>query len=90
MRIRYAYKVEFEDGHVGFATLNKKLSEEEVLEKLAPKGAKSVAFHERVRTGYKVIDNGDIVETGLPHKSPDAPKPAPAKASKKPGKSKKA
>lgn len=78
MRIRYAYKLEDAEGKTTFAVLNNKLSEEEVLEKFAPKGAVKAAFHERVRTGFRLSPEGDLVETGLVAKPADAPKEAPA------------
>lgn len=89
MRIRYAYKLEYSDGNVGYATLNKKLSEAEVQEKFADKGVVTATFHERVRTGFHVTQSGDIAETGLanqakaPKAVPASPKPQKAKKGKK-------
>lgn len=84
MRIRYAYDLEFADGHKAYVTLNVKKSDEEVQETFAEKGCVKASFHDRVRTGYRVNpETGEIVETGLPHKAPDAPKAVPAKKAKK-------
>ena len=77
MRIRYAYKLTNTDGAVSYVTLSNKKSEEEVKEMFADKGAVSASFHERVRTGFRINEEGDLVETGLAH-SDAAPKAAPA------------
>ena len=96
MRIRYAYQLEDAEGNVSFVVLNHILSEEEVLGKFEEKGIVKVTFHTRVRTGYRLNENGDLVETGLvgTRKSSDAPAAAPAAAeapkTKKSKKSKKA
>ena len=89
MRIRYAYRLEDAEGNPSFAVLNKKLSEAEVQEKFADKGIVSATFHERVKTGYKLTPEGDLVETGLSHSqgapaaAPASPKAPKAKKSKK-------
>ena len=77
MRIRYAYKLDMGDGKTAYAVLNRIKSEEEVKEAYASKGCVSAAFHERVRTGFRIDENGNLVETGLASKA-NAPKPAPA------------
>lgn len=77
MRIRYAYKLTNTDGAVSYVTLSNKKSEEEVQEMFAEKGIVSAEFHERVRTGFRISETGDLVETGLAH-SAAAPQAAPA------------
>ena len=89
MRIRYAYKLEDNEGNTSFAVLNHKLSEEEVLNKFADKGIATVTFHDRVRTGFRLDGDGNLVPTGLvntaeaPAPTPAAPKAPKAKKSKK-------
>ena len=87
MRIRYAYKIENAQGETSFVVLNHIKSEEEVLNQFADKGAVKVTFHDRVRTGYRLDQDGNLVETGLSKKGADAPAEAPeapkAKSSKK-------
>ena len=91
MRIRYAYRLELEDGKVAFKVIDHIKSEEEVKEMFADKlGCVKATFHERVKTGFRLNEDGTISETGLVHKDPNAPTPAPAKPSKKAKKSKKA
>ena len=74
MRIRYAYKLTDAEGNVTFKVLNHIKSEAEVKELT---GAAEVEFHDRVRTGFRLNENGELVETGLVRKS-DAPALAPA------------
>lgn len=89
MRIRYAYKLQNADGTVSFATISKKLSETEVQEMFADKGIVTATFHERVRTGYRLTETGELAETGLakakgaPAAVPASPKAPKAKKSKK-------
>ena len=95
MRIRYAYKLDFEDGKTAFVVLNHIKSAEEVQEMHSAKGCVSATFHDRIRTGYRVIpETGEIVETGLSRKNPDEPASPTAssepKAKKGPKKAKKA
>ena len=78
MRIRYAYKLDFEDGNTSFVVLNHIKSEEEVREQFADKGCTQATFHDRVRTGYRLNESGELVETGLTRKPADAPVEAPA------------
>ena len=80
MRIRYAYKMENAQGEVTFVVLNHIKSEEEVLTQFAEKGITKVSFHERVRTGYRLDQDGNLVETGLSRKPADAPAEAPEAA----------
>jgi len=94
MRIRYAYKLALEDGSTTFVVLNHIKSEEEVKELFSNKGCTQATFHDRVRTGFRLDANGNLVETGLVRKSADAPVEAPAtpvapKAKKSSKKSKK-
>lgn len=65
MRIRYAYKLAMEDGSTTFVVLNHIKSEEEVKEQFADKGCTQATFHDRVRTGFRLDANGELVETGL-------------------------
>ena len=71
MRIRYAYKLELEDGSVKFVVLSHIKSEAEVQEQFADQGCTSAIFHERVRTGYRLNEEGDLVPTGLTRKAPE-------------------
>ena len=71
MRIRYAYKLELEDGTTTFVVLSHIKSEAEVQEQFADKGCISAVFHERVRTGYRLNEEGDLVPTGLTRKAPE-------------------
>lgn len=71
MRIRYAYKLTLEDGTNSFVVLNHIKSEAEVQEMYADKGCTLATFHERVRTGYRLNENGELVETGLTRKAPE-------------------
>lgn len=75
MRIRYAYKLTDAEGNVTFKVLNHIKSTEEVKEMT---GASEVEFHDRVRTGFRLNENGELVETGLVSKVSDAPALAPA------------
>lgn len=95
MRIRYAYKLELEDGKTAYKVIDHIKSDEEVKEMFSKIGCTAATFHERIRTGYKLNpETGEIVETGLAHKNPDQPQPAPASPeapkAKKAKKSKKA
>lgn len=88
MRIRYAYKLAIEDGTTKFVVLNHIKSEAEVQEQFADKGCTLATFHERVRTGFRLNENGELVPTNLTRKPADQPAVAPAapkakKASKK-------
>ena len=65
MRIRYAYKLTSGEGTTSFVVLNHKKSEEEVLNELSAKGIVEVVFHDRVRTGFRLDANGELVPTGL-------------------------
>ena len=65
MRIRYAYKLALEDGTTSFVVLNHIKSEDEVKELFADKGCTQATFHNRVRTGFRLDANGELVETGL-------------------------
>lgn len=65
MRIRYAYKLSFEDGNTSFVVLNHIKSEDEVKEMYAEKGCTQATFHNRVRTGFRLDAEGQLVETGL-------------------------
>ena len=78
MRIRYGYKLTLEDGTTTFVVLNHIKSEAEVQEQFADKGCTLATFHERVRTGFRLNENGELVPTGLVKKSEDAPVEAPA------------
>ena len=78
MRIRYAYKLDMGDGKAVFVTLNHIKSEAEVQEAYADKGCVSAAFHTRIKTGYRINEAGEVVETGLAHKPEDAPAESPA------------
>ena len=89
MRIRYAYKLTNEDGSTAFVVLNHIKSEQEVQEMYAAKGCTTAVFHVRVRTGYKLDENGDLVETGLVGTRKPATAPAAAEPSKKAKKSSK-
>ena len=89
MRIRYAYKLTNEDGTTSFVVLNHIKSEQEFQELYADKGCTSAVFHERVRTGFKLDENGDLVETGLVGTRKPAAVPAAAEPSKKAKKSSK-
>ena len=83
MRIRYAYKLEDAEGNVSFRVINHHKSDEEVKEMFADKGIVSATFHERVRTGYRLTEDGQLAETGLVRKAPEeAPAPASPKAPK--------
>lgn len=73
MRIRYAYKLENAEGTVSYAVLNHIKSEEEVLNRFADKGIVKVTFHDRVRTGFRLNEQGELVPTGLTRKPEDAP-----------------
>ena len=95
MRIRYAYKLELGEGKVAYKVIDHVKSEDEVKEMFAKIGCEKATFHDRIRTGYKVNpETGEITETGLAHKNPDQPQPAPASPeapkSKKAKKAKKA
>lgn len=91
MRIRYAYKLENAEGAVSYKVLNHIKSEEEVLNSLADQGITAVTFHCRVRTGFRLNAEGELVETGLvkapvadaPVAAPAAPKAPKTKKSKK-------
>ena len=93
MRIRYAYKLENAEGQVSFTVQNHIQSEEEVLNRFADKGIVKVTFHERVRTGFRLNEAGEVVPTGLTKNPADAPAEVPAapapKAKKSSKKSKK-
>lgn len=65
MRIRYAYKLALEDGTTSFVVLNHIKSEDEVKDLFADKGCTQATFHNRVRTGFRLDANGELVETGL-------------------------
>ena len=90
MRIRYAYKLTNEDGSTKFVVINHIKSEEEVKDMFADKGCVSATFHERVRTGFRLDGEGNLVETGLVKSEaqpapaePEAPKANKTKKSKK-------
>ena len=94
MRIRYAYKLENAEGATSFVVLNHIKSEEEVLNSLADKGIVKVTFHDRVRTGFRLNEQGELVPTGLGKAAaqdapvavdaaPEAPKAKKAKSTKK-------
>ena len=91
MRIRYAYKLANEDGTTKFVVLNHIKSEQEVQELYADKGCIQATFHDRVRTGFRLDAEGNLVETGLVRKAAEEPAVAPAapKAKKSSKKSKK-
>ena len=89
MRIRYAYKLTLGDGNTTFVVLNHKKSDEEVLEMNSEKGCTQASFYERVRTGYRLDQTGNLVETGLA-KPQNAPKAAPAKPAPEKAKGQKA
>lgn len=83
MRIRYAYKLENKKGDVKFVVWNWVKQEDAVLAKYQGEGFTKVSFHDRVRTGFKMLEDGTIVPTGLSKETTEAPKAAPApKASK--------
>ena len=65
MRIRYAYKLTLEDGSATYVVLNHIKSEEEVKAQFEDKGCTQATFHNRVRTGFRLDENGELVETGL-------------------------
>lgn len=81
MRIRYAYELTNEDGSTKFVVINHIKSEEEVKDMFADKGCVSAKFHERVRTGFRLDAEGNLVETGLT-KSEAQPAPAEPEAPK--------
>ena len=87
MRIRYAYKLDMEDGSTTFVVLNHIKSEEEVKELYSEKGCTQATFHQRVRTGFRLNAQGDLEETGLigtrAQPAPATPKEPKAKKSKK-------
>lgn len=92
MRIRYAYKLEDAEGNVSFRVISHHKSDEEVKEMFADKGIVNATFHERVRTGFRLTEDGQLAETGLVRKSaeeavapasPEAPKTKKANKSKK-------
>ena len=89
MRIRYAYKLEMEDGSTNFVVINHIKSEEEVKDMYADKGCTQATFHDRVRTGFRLDADGNLVETGLvkseaqPAPAAEAPATPKAKKSKK-------
>lgn len=86
MRIRYAYKLTNEDGSTTFVVLNHIQSAEEVQAQFADKGCVSAEFHDRVRTGFRLDAEGNLVETGLskaPAVAPAAPAPTKKAKSKK-------
>jgi hypothetical protein len=86
MRIRYAYKLEDAEGNTSYAVLNHVKSPEEVQEQFKDKGIVKVEFHERVRTGFRLNENGELVPTGLSKAVPaDAPA-APAASAEAPTK----
>ena len=93
MRIRYAYKLTQEDGSTKFVVINHIKSEEEVKDMYADKGCVSATFHDRVRTGFRLDGEGNLVETGLakseaqPAPAAEAPATPKAKKSKKAKKS---
>ena len=83
MRIRYAYKLENEKGDVKFVVWNWVKQEEQVLAKYQSEGFTKVSFHDRVRTGYRMLEDGSLEATGLAKVEPKAePKPAPTKKAK--------
>lgn len=86
MRIRYAYKLTNQDGTTSFVVLNHIKSEDEVQQQFADKGCTQAVFHERVRTGFRLDAEGNLVETGLakaPEVAPAAPAPSRKAKSKK-------
>ncbi len=89
MRIRYAYKLENAEGNVSYVVLNHIKSEDEVQGQFADKGCAKATFHTRVRTGFRLDENGELVPTGLTHSKPAeevvdaAPAPKAKKSSKK-------
>lgn len=93
MRIRYAYKLENQDGSTSFVVLNHIKSAEEVQNQFADKGCVAATFHNRVRTGFRLNENGELVETGLTRKPVEAVEapatPVAPKAKKSSKKSKK-
>lgn len=89
MRIRYAYKLEDAEGNVTFKVLNHHKSDQEVLDLFADKGIVNATFHERVRTGFRLSENGELVETGLIGTRLNINAPSVAPASPKSKKSKK-
>lgn len=74
MRIRYAYKLENKKGDVKFVVWNWVKQEDQVLAKYQSEGFTKVSFHDRVRTGFKMLEDGTIVPTGLTKETTEAPK----------------
>jgi hypothetical protein len=77
MRIRYAYKLENEKGDVKFFVGNWVNKEEEVLAKFKPEGFTKCTFHDRVRTGYRLLEDGTLEPTGLTKTTPKATQETP-------------
>lgn len=77
MRIRYAYKLENEKGDVKFYVGNWVNKEEEVLAKFQPEGFTKCTFHDRVRTGYRLLEDGTLEPTGLTKITPKATQETP-------------
>lgn len=91
MRIRYAYKLEDAEGNTSYAVLNHIKSTDEVLKDYAEKGIVKVEFHERVRTGFRLNEAGELVPTGLTRADKaDAPEAPAASADEPAPKTKKA
>ena len=65
MRIRYAYKLEKENGDSKFVVYNWVNRENELLEKFQSEGYTKVSFHDRVRTGFRMLEDGSLQPTGL-------------------------
>jgi hypothetical protein len=82
MRIRYAYKLENNKGEVKFYVHNWVNREDEVLEKFKGEGYTKCTFHDRVRTGFRMLEDGTIEPTGLV-KTPEVEQPAPTPKTKK-------
>lgn len=76
MRIRYAYKLEGEKKPTKFVVWNWVKQEEEVLAKYKSEGYTKCTFHDRVRTGFRMLEDGKLQETGLA--TPVVPKAKPA------------
>ena len=80
MRIRYAYKLENKKGDVKFVVWNWVKQEDQVLAKYQSEGFTTCTFHDRVRTGFRMLEDGSLEPTGLATpKEPAAPKAAPTK-----------
>ena len=82
MRIRYAYKLENKKGDVKFVVWNWVKQEDQVLAKFQSEGFTKCTFHDRVRTGFRMLEDGSLEPTGLTKVKEEAPKAQVAKGKK--------